>query len=122
MGGHARRAWSAGQMVVALALSWLMVISLAVDARAGDLAAGREKAVVCQPCHGKDGLSLRPDAPHIAGQNPFYMEEQLENYRSGARVHEVMSVIAEDLSDEDIADLVAYYSAIEVEVVKLPGE
>lgn len=108
----------APQMMIAL--SWVMVPGIAVEAWAGDLAAGREKARICQPCHGLDGMSVRPDAPHIAGENEFYMEQQLKNFRSGKRQHAVMSVIAQDLSDQDIADLVSYYSAIEVEVVKIP--
>ena len=63
-----------------------------------------------------DGLSRRPDAPHIAGQNAFYLREQLVKYRSGQRMHPVMNVVAKTLSDADIDDLVAYYSNIKITV------
>ena len=89
------------------------------SAIAGDPAAGRSTAAQCQPCHGLDGWSVRPDAPHIAGQIETYLRAQLESYRSGKREHAVMSIVAASLSDEDIADLAAWYSGIEF-TVKAP--
>ncbi len=86
-------------------------------ATAGDPAGGRTKAAVCRPCHGMDGLSRRPDAPHIAGQSAFYMRAQLVKYRSGERLHPLMNVVAKTLTDDDIDDLVAYYSNIGITVV-----
>jgi cytochrome c553 len=86
-----------------------------VASHAGDVAAGREKAKACSVCHGMDGLSLATDAPHIAGQSEVYMRSQLENYRSQQRIHSQMNIIAGNLSDDDIADLVAYYSGIKLE-------
>ncbi len=84
--------------------------------QAGDPASGRDLASACSACHGLDGLSRRPDAPNIAGQIDIYMIDQLKKYRSGARTHPVMSIVAGGLSDEDIADLVAYYSGIKITV------
>ena len=86
----------------------------AVSAGAGDAAAGRQKARKCQTCHGLDGIALLPTAPHIAGENSVYLSAQLEAFRSGRRQHEIMSLIARDLSDEDIADLAAWYSSIRI--------
>lgn len=106
--GYARR----GAAVWALAVIWLAPTS----ALAGDPQAGKVKARACIPCHGKDGLSKRPDAPNIAGQNPFYMDLQLKKYRSGERRNPVMNVVADGLSDEEIANLVAYYAAIKITV------
>jgi cytochrome c553 len=88
---------------------------------AGDLKAGRAKALMCQACHGLDGLSKVPDAPNIAGQIEPYIVAQLQAYKSGARKNEAMSVVAPALSDQDIEDLAAYFSAIELAVVKIPG-
>ena len=99
--------------VLAPAIAW-------PAAEAGNLAAGREKAKACRACHGLDGLSLRPDTPHIAGQIAFYLREQLRKYRQGTRAHEVMGVVAKQLSDADIEDLVAYYSSIKISVESLP--
>lgn len=102
-----------------LALLAASAVPAATSALAGDLAAGREKAQVCQTCHGIDGIATMPMAPNIAGNNELYLRKQLEAFRSGQRTDEMMSVVAEGLSDEDIADLAAWYSAIEI-TVKLP--
>ncbi|WP_375411195.1 c-type cytochrome [uncultured Bradyrhizobium sp.] len=89
---------------------------------AGDIKAGRAKAMMCQACHGLDGLSKVPDAPNIAGQTEPYIVAQLQAYKSGARRNDAMSVVAPSLSDTDIEDLAAYFSAIEISVGKLPGQ
>src|SRR3954452_3853540 len=91
-----------------------LLLATAAPAGAGDVAAGRRKALACQACHGLDGLSKLPDAPHLAGQPAQYLEAQLTAYRSGARQHEVMSIIAQDLTDADIANLAAWYSGIKI--------
>ena len=83
-------------------------------AEAGDAAAGRRKATQCQACNGLDGLSKLPEAPHLAGQPERYLVKSLDEYRSGARSNEMMSIVAKMLSDQDVADLAAYYAAIEI--------
>ena len=88
---------------------------------AGDIKAGRAKALMCQACHGLDGLSKVPDAPNIAGQTEPYIVSQLQAYKSGVRKSEAMSMVAPSLSDTDIEDLAAYFSAIEINVVKVPS-
>jgi len=85
-------------------------------AGAGDAGAGREKARACRTCHGLDGIATMPIAPHLAGESEIYLETQLRAFRSGKRVHEMMSVVAKGLSDEDIADLAAWYASIRIEV------
>jgi cytochrome c553 len=104
---HARPASAA-----ALAL-WL---ALAASAIAADAAAGRQKAVACAVCHGPLGLANAPDTPSLAGQPATYLAAQLRAFRSGARRHEVMAVIARPLADADIADLSAWFAALQVEV------
>jgi cytochrome c553 len=88
----------------------------------GDVKAGRAKALMCQACHGLDGLSKVPDAPNIAGQTEPYLVAQLQAYKSGMRKNDAMSVVTPSLSDQDIEDLAAYFSAIEISVGKLPGQ
>jgi cytochrome c553 len=66
-------------------------------------------------CHGQLGISNMPNAPHLAGQPAIYLAEQLRAYRNGRRANEVMAVIARPLTDADIDDLAAWYSAIRVE-------
>lgn len=97
-----------------LGLAALAVASPSPPAEAADAAAGREKARQCRTCHGLDGIARIPIAPHIAGESRIYLETQLKAFRSGKRQHEIMSVIAKDLSDTDIADLAAWYASIEI--------
>ena len=101
------------------ALTTTLALALSVSALAGDPKAGRKKAAKCQVCHGYDGIGTNPEVPHIAGESDIYLIRQLRAFRSGKRTHAQMSIIAKDLSDEDIANLAAYYSAIKI-TVELP--
>lgn len=98
-----------------VALAALLLLAGA-SAEAGDAVAGRRKAVQCQTCHGLDGLSKLPEAPHLAGQPERYLVKSLDEYRTGARQNEMMSIVVKTLSDQDVADLAAYYAAIEISV------
>jgi cytochrome c553 len=90
---------------------------LTAPASAADPRAGRTKAVPCQGCHGLDGLSKHPEAPNLAGQIENYLVKALAEYRSGERKNEMMTIVSKDLSDTDIADLSAFYAAIQIEVI-----
>ncbi len=92
----------------------LGILATASPAIAGDAAAGREKAAKCKTCHGIDGIAKIPIAPHLAGESQIYLETQLKAFRSGKREHEMMSVVAKDLTDEDIDDLAAWYASIKI--------
>lgn len=84
---------------------------------ANDVTNGRAKAdAACALCHGANGIAGMPSAPNLAGQQAIYLSEQLKNFRSGKRHHEVMGVIAKSLTDAEIANLSAWYSAIKVTV------
>lgn len=79
----------------------------------GDIAAGEEKAVVCQACHGADGnATTDPQYARLAGQWGDYLVHSLKAYRSGERADPVMSAFAKPLSDEDIDDLATYYASL----------
>lgn len=86
------------------------------QAAAADPAAGRQLAGQCATCHGIDGIAKIPIAPNIAGESQIYIETQLKAFRSGEREHEMMSVVAANLTDEQISDLGAWYESIEVSV------
>lgn len=92
--------------------------ALAVDGAhsAGAASAGRDKAKVCVPCHGLDGVARLPNAATIAGESEIYLTKQLKAFRAGERQDPQMSIIAGSLSDGDIADLVAWYSSIKIAV------
>jgi cytochrome c553 len=100
------------------AISVLLVATLSASA-AGSVAAGRQKALQCQTCHGLDGLSKLPESPNIAGNPEQYLVRQLNAFRKGERKNDMMSIVVQQLSDQDVADLAAYYAAIEV-TVKVP--
>ena len=85
-------------------------------AAAADAAAGKTKAAKCTVCHGLDGLAKNPDAPNLAGDSANYIRKQLGAYRSGERKDPQMSIMAKNLSDDDIADLAAWYSSLKVTV------
>jgi len=89
-------------------------VSAADAAPVGDVQAARDKVSMCIGCHGIKGYKASfPEVynvPMIAGQNARYIEVALEAYRSGARNHPTMDAIAGSLSDQDIADLAAYYA------------
>jgi cytochrome c553 len=87
---------------------------------AGDVAAGRQKALMCQTCHGLDGKAKIPEAPSLAGQSAVYLAKALNDYRTGARKNDMMSLVAPMLKDKDVDDLAAYYSAIEVTISPPP--
>jgi cytochrome c553 len=111
-----------GRRLAAFAVAILVVSTLVVhDGRAaGDVAAGRQKALICQTCHGLDGKAKIPEAPSLAGQSAVYLTKALNDYRSGARKNDMMSLVAPTLKDKDVEDLAAYYSAIEVKVSPPP--
>jgi len=94
--------------------------SFSTSVMAQDPAAGGRKAIACQACHGMDGISRLPDAPHLAGQPATYLERALRAYRDGERRNEVMSIAVRPLSDQDIRDLAAYYASIQISVKARP--
>ena len=106
------------RIAVICACAALLVASPA--ASAGDVKAGRQKALQCQTCHGLDGLSRLPEAPHLGGQPEIYLAKSLDDFRKGIRRNDMMSIVVQQLSDQDVADLAAYYAAIEVTVKPPP--
>jgi len=93
-----------GTLVVLLVLS-------AAGAEAADVEAGRRKSAPCAACHGADGNATIPGTPSLAGQPTFFTHWQLIKFRDGRRRDAQMSPFAQSLSDEDMADLAAFYAA-----------
>lgn len=89
-----------------------LLTSLSFSAVAGNPSRGQELAgEVCQSCHGMDGnLVLSSEYPRLAGQYEDYLVVALEAYRSGERENAIMSSFAQNLSDQDIADLAAWFA------------
>jgi cytochrome c553 len=80
---------------------------------AGSAEAGKQKSAMCAGCHGIPGYrTAYPEVypvPKLGGQHPDYIVVALQAYKSGARKHPSMTVIAGGLSEQDMADLAAYY-------------
>ncbi len=74
---------------------------------------GIEAAATCVACHGKNGISMAPTWPTLAGQHQDYLEHALNQYRDGTRTDPVMSQMAATLTDDDVRVLVAFYAGLE---------
>lgn len=90
----------------------LAALSLSAAVHAGDPQRGLDKSEVCRSCHGKNGNQVLQDTyPRLAGQHEDYLVHALKAYRSGDRQNAIMSSFAKDLSDQDIADIAAWYAS-----------
>jgi cytochrome c553 len=85
---------------------------LPVAAHAGGNAeAGQKKSTPCAACHGPKGISVSPEFPNLAGQNPDYIEAALRHYKNGRRKNPIMTGQVASLTERDIEDLAAYFSS-----------
>src|SRR5438034_1748462 len=107
-----------------LLLPMIALLAFAGSASAQYAKAGEKKAAMCIGCHGIPGYQASfPEVhkvPMIAGQNAKYIATALTSYRKGERKHPTMKAIAASLSDQDIADLAAYYEALPKDVTAAP--
>lgn len=83
------------------------------SAQQADAEAGRDASATCVACHGADGNSPTDQFPHLAGQVPGYIAAQLAKFKSGERENAVMAGLVAALSEQDMANLDAYYSGLE---------
>ena len=81
-------------------------------AHAADTAAGKEKAELCTGCHGDAGISQTENIPSLAGQPDQFIQWQLVFFRGGSRKNEQMQPIVEQISNEDIRNLGAYFASL----------
>lgn len=102
--------WKKGLVMASL---FTVMAPLGIAHAAGDAEAGAQKVAVCAACHGANGKSAVAMYPHLAGQWAGYLENALKAYRAGERtggMTAMMTPQAANLSDQDIADIAAYYS------------
>lgn len=96
---------------------WLLACALGgltpMAAADGDAEAAVSKVGSCVACHGADGIGKAPQYPNLRGQKAAYLEKQLKAYRSGERKDSAMNALAKPLSDEDIADVAAYFAGVD---------
>lgn len=79
----------------------------------------KTKAVTCSACHGPDGNSVNPEWPNLAGQHVGYLVAQLKAFKSGSRKNVNMNAMAAPLSDQDMSDIAAYFSAQTLKVASV---
>jgi cytochrome c553 len=83
-----------------------------ISARAADIAAGKEKAELCVGCHGEGGISQTENIPSLAAQPDQFIQWQLVFFRAGTRKNEQMQPIVEQLNNDDIRNLGAYFAQL----------
>ena len=96
-----------------VAMIFILVLAAGGVQAGGDVANGKELAVDCADCHGDDGLGDE-DVPGIAGMDAAEQLKELMAFKSGEREDEEGDMIdsVEDLSEQDMADLSAYYATL----------
>ncbi len=94
----------------------LLLISISLFdlsyATAADIAAGKEKAALCSACHGENGISQMENIPSLAAQPDQFIQWQLIFFRAGTRKNEQMQPIVEQLDNNDIRNLGAYFASL----------
>lgn len=99
-------------------VSLLLSLGVSVAAQAADAGkivgsaeAGKAKTAVCAACHGGDGNSAAPNFPKLAGQGERYLLKQLHDIKGGKRTVLEMTGLLNNLSEQDMADIAAYFSS-----------
>jgi len=98
-------------------INWTWMLSAAIilcgsPAHAADAAAGKEKAELCAGCHGEGGISQTENIPSLAAQPDQFLQWQLVFFRGGSRKNEQMQPITEEISNDDIRNLGAYFASL----------
>lgn len=98
-------------MKTSIAVALLFIVMPAVHASplVGDAGKGRQIAGVCMSCHGEKGHALLPTYPNLSGQNVPYLIDALKAYKNGGRSNPIMAPMAKALTDQQIADIAAYF-------------
>ena len=99
------------QVLTAISTVALFGLAAATAQAAGDVQAGKTKAAVCVGCHGPNGEGVRPNPP-LAGMSEAQFVQAMQDYKSGKRANPVMKGMATPLSDQDVANLAAYYASL----------
>lgn len=111
------------RMAAALMVVMLTGMSGTAAAATGNVEAGKAQAAACGACHGQDGATpLDPSYPTLAGQNARYMKQQLVLIQSGARQIPLMAGQLDGKSEQDLADLAAYYASLPAKVGQAQGD
>lgn len=94
-------------ILASLLIGWTQMAS----AQTGDAAVGKEMVVTCSACHGADGNSAVPTFPKLAGLGEKYLLKQMKDIRDGARPVPTMVGQVDNMSDQDLANIAAFYAS-----------
>lgn len=98
-------------MRVLLSVVTMILLAIGPALAAGDAAAGKVKAAACVACHGAKGQGVPPN-PGLTGKSADQLLQALQDYKSGKRSNAVMKGLTAGLSDDDMANLAAYYASL----------
>ena len=104
-----------GEAAMRITLTWMLSVAIIVcgsPADAADVAASKEKAELCVACHGEAGISQTENIPSLAAQPDQFIQWQLVFFRSGTRKNEQMQPIVEQINNDDIRNLGAYFASL----------
>jgi cytochrome c553 len=99
------------KFAMAAVLAFLGATAQSAEMIRGDAAAGETKAVTCGACHGADGNSVVPNFPKLAGLGEKYLLKQMKDIRDGRRVVAAMAGQVDNMTDQDLADIAAFYDS-----------
>lgn len=111
-----------GKTIKYLLIGVMVIGSGSIAYGAGNTSSGKTKSAACAGCHGKDGNSMVPTFPRLAGQNAKYLNRQLFDFKNQKRTDATMQAMAMGLSEQDIADLSAYYAGKAPKFTRAEGE
>jgi len=97
------------RIIATAVLAFMATMSQAAELLKGDAVAGEGKAVTCGACHGADGNSVVPNFPKLAGLGEKYLLKQMQDIRDGRRMVAAMAGQVDNMSDQDLADIAAFY-------------
>jgi cytochrome c553 len=85
--------------------------SIKLRSGSGNAVAGKDKSLLCQGCHGEEGLSIEPLIPRLAGQYAGYIGKQIHDFQTGYRSNAIMNGMAATVDEADLADITAYFAS-----------
>ncbi|MEX0607764.1 MAG: cytochrome c [Halofilum sp. (in: g-proteobacteria)] len=98
------------QRISAIIMSAVLAAAATNAQAAGNPAAGKEKAQTCAECHGERGNTSNSMYPKLAGQHESYLLQSMKDYQTGDRDNQIMAGMISNMSEQDLADLAAYFA------------
>lgn len=98
-------------MRMLLSAGAILLVAIGAAQAAGDVAAGKAKSAACAACHGANGQGVPPN-PALTGKSEDQLVQAMRDYKSGKRSNAVMKGMMAALTDQDMANLAAYFASL----------